>query len=101
MRKNQNYLRKQFYNYSLVLLVSLTVIMIFSMGLLYREQYLQNIEVQSQLAFNVQNQIDSSLKEMDKIINGLLFNKSFVQSMKETNIVNDVNSFCLTLGKRA
>ena len=85
MRKNQNYLRKQFYNYSLVLLVSLTVIMIFAMGLLYREQYLQNIEVQSQLAFNVQNQIDSSLKEMDKIINGLLFNKSFVQSMKETN----------------
>ncbi len=85
MRKNQNYLKKQFYNYSLVVLLSLTVIIVFAMAVLYREQYLQNIEVQSQLSVNVQNQIDSSLKEMDKIINGLLFNKSFVQAMKETS----------------
>lgn len=83
MSKNQNYLKKQFYNYSLVLLLSLTVIIIFAMAVLYREQYQQNIEVQSQLSASVQNQIDSSLKEMDKIINGLLFNKSFVRSMKE------------------
>lgn len=83
MSKTQNYLKKQFYNYSLVLLLSLTVIIIFAMAILYREQYRQNIEVQSQLSASVQNQIDSSLKEMDKIINGLLFNKSFVQSMKE------------------
>ena len=85
MGKEQNYLKKQFYNYSFVLLLSLTVIILFAMITLYRAQYLQNIEVQAQLSLNVQSQLDGSLKEMDKIINGLLFNKSFVRSMKETN----------------
>ena len=83
--RDQNYLKKQFYNYSFVLLLTLTMIFIFAMVLLYREQYVKNIEVQSQLSASVQNQIDASLMEMDKIINGLLFNKSFVQFMKETN----------------
>lgn len=83
--KNQSYLKKQFYNYSFILLFSLTVIFIFAMLILYREQYRKNIEIQEQLSSNVQNQIDSSLMGMDKIINGLLFNKSFVQAMKKTN----------------
>lgn len=85
MGKNQNYLKKQFYNYSFVLLLSLTVIFIFALLVLYREQYQKNMEVQAQLSANVQNQINSSLMEMDKLINGLLFNKSFIKIMKETN----------------
>lgn len=85
MDKNQNYLKKQFYNYSFVLLLSLTVIFIFATLVLYREQYNKNLEVQAQLSANVQSQIDSSLMEMDKLINGLLFNKSFVKVMKNTN----------------
>lgn len=85
MGKDQNYLKKQFYNYSFVLLLSLTVIFISAIVVIYREQYKSNMEVQSQLSANVQEQIDSSLKEMDKLINGLLFNKSFIKIMKETN----------------
>lgn len=85
MDKNQNYLKKQFYNYSFVLLLSLTVIFIFAMIVLYKDQYQKNLEIQAQLSANVQNQIDSSLLEMDKLINGLLFNKSFVRVMKNTN----------------
>lgn len=85
MDKNQNYLKKQFYNYSFVLLLSLTVIFIFATLVLYREQYNKNLEVQAQLSANVQSRIDSSLMEMDKLINGLLFNKSFVKVMKNTN----------------
>lgn len=85
MGKNQNYLKKQYYNYSFVLLLSLTIIFIFAILILYREQYHKNIEVQAQLSASVENQIDSSLMEMDKLINGLLFNKSFIKVMKETN----------------
>lgn len=85
MGKNQNYLKKQYYNYSFVLLLSLTMIFIFALIVLYREQYQKNIEVQAQLSANVQDQIDSSLMQMDKLINGLLFNKSFIKVMKETN----------------
>lgn len=83
--KNQNYLKKQFYNYSFVLLLSLTGIFLFVLGLVYREQYSKHIDIQAQLSANVQDQIDSSLMEMDKIINGLLFNKTFVRDMKQTN----------------
>ncbi len=85
MSKNQNYLKKLFLNYSTVLLLLLTVVFVIAMAALYREQYQKNVEVQSQLFSNVQNQIDSSLMEMDKLINGLLFNKSFMKIMKETN----------------
>lgn len=85
MDKNQNYLKKLFLNYSFVLLLFLTIIFIFAMIILYREQYQQNVEVQAQLSSSVQNQIDSSLMAMDKLINGLLFNKSFIKIMKETN----------------
>lgn len=85
MRKTQNYLKTLFLNYSVVLLLFLTVFFLFAMLILYREQYQKHVEVQAQLSHNVQNQIDSSLMEMDKLLNGLLFNKSFVKIMKETN----------------
>ena len=85
MRKTQNYLKTLFLNYSVVLLLFLTVFFIFAMVIMYREQYRKHAEIQTQLSYSVQNQIDSSLMEMDKLLNGLLFNKSFVKIMKDTN----------------
>lgn len=85
MRKTQNYLKTLFLNYSVVLLLFLTAFFAFAMLITYRQQYQKHVEVQTQLSHNVKNQIDSSLMEMDKLLNGLLFNKSFVKIMKETN----------------
>lgn len=85
MKRDQNYLKKLFTTYSAVLLVILTAVFIMALLLLYQEQYRRNTEIQLQLSSNVQEQIDSSLKEMDRIINGLLFNKSFLQIMKDSH----------------
>lgn len=85
MSKNQNYLKKLFLNYALVPLTLLTVIFLFATIFIYRQQYQENIDIRTQFSHNVQEQLDSSLMEMDRLINGLLFNKSFMQIMKNTN----------------
>lgn len=85
MNKNQNYLKKLFLNYSVVPLILLTVIFLAVMLLIHNGQYQDQLDVQAQFADNIQKQLDSSHRKMDRIINGLLFNKSFMQIMKNTN----------------
>lgn len=85
MSKNQNYIKKLFLNYSFVPLILLTVIFLTVLLFLYREQYQEYVDVRTQFASNVEDQLDSSLQEMDRIANGLLFNKSFMQIMKDTD----------------
>ena len=85
MKRDQNFLKKLFTTYSAVLLAILTAVFIAALLLLYQEQYRRNTEVQMQLSANVQEQVDSTLKEMDRILNGLLFNKTFLQIMKESS----------------
>ncbi len=84
MKKDQNYIKKLFLTYSATLLLILTVFFAISLLFLYREQYHRNIQIQSQLSLKVQEQTEASLKEMDRIINGLLFNKSFMKIMKSS-----------------
>lgn len=85
MKKDQNYIKKLFMTYSVTLLLILTVFFAVSLLVLYREQYHRSIQIQAQLSLKVQEQTDASLKEMDRIINGLLFNKSFMKIMEDTN----------------
>lgn len=85
MKRDQNFLKKLFTTYSAVLLAVLTAVFLAALLLLYQEQYRRSTEIQLQLSSNVQEQVDSTLKEMDRIINGLLFNKSFLQIMKDSS----------------
>lgn len=92
MKKDQNYIKKLFITYSTTLILILAVFFAVSLLVLYREQYRRNIQIQSQLSANVQEQTDASLKEMDRIINGLLFNKSFMKIMKDSDpVTNHMN----------
>lgn len=84
MKKDQHYLKKLFLTYSSILLLILTVIFLAAMLFLYGEQYRKHTQVQVQLTDSVQKQVDSSLQEMDRIINGLLFNKTFIGVMKNS-----------------
>lgn len=80
--KKHKYLNTLFLTYSAALLLALTVLFFVMLAFTYREQYKKNVEVQQQLASKTQEQLDTSLKEMDRVINGLLFNKSFMSIMK-------------------
>lgn len=90
IKKDQNYIKKLFQTYSATLLLILTVFFAISLLILYREQYRRNIQIQSQLSLKVQEQTEASLKEMDRIINGLLFDKSFMKIMKSSDTSADL-----------
>lgn len=83
--KKHKYLNTLFLTYSAALLLALTLLFLIMLGFTYREQYKKNIEVQQQLASQTQEQLDTSIQEMDRIINGLLFNKSFMNIMKASD----------------
>lgn len=80
--KKHKYLNTLFLTYSAALLLALTLLFLVMLTFTYREQYKKNMEVQKQLADKTSEQLDTSLQEMDRIINGLLFNKSFMNIMK-------------------
>lgn len=84
MKKKHKYFNQLFFTYSAAFLLFLTLLFIAVLGLLYREQYARNVEVHCQLVSQIQSQLDSSLEGMDRIINGLLFNKSFMEVMSDS-----------------
>lgn len=83
MSKHHNYFNRLFLNYSSALLAALTILFLIMLCFTYREQYLRNVEIQEQLVSKTQSQLDSSLISMDRIINGLLFNKSFMNIIRD------------------
>lgn len=83
MKKTQKYPRKLFITYSFVCLAALFLFFLVTLFLFYKQQYEKSVENQSQLAAKTSEQIDVSLQNMDRIVNGLLFNKSFIQLIKD------------------
>ena len=104
LKKKHKYFNQLFFTYSAAFLLFLTLIFGIALGLIYREQYSRNIEIREQLVSQIQSQLDSSLEKMDRIINGLLFNHSFMEIMADSGNIsssplyyNEMLNYFLTL----
>ena len=103
-KKKHKYFNQLFFTYSAAFLLFLTLVFGVALSFIYREQYSRNVEIHSQLVSQVQSQLDSSLEKMDRIVNGLLFNRSFMEIMADSGNVsnsplyyNEVLNYFLTL----
>lgn len=85
MKRPRNYTSKLFLAYSTAILLVLLLLFSFVLFFLFREQYSRSTDTQSELVFKIQEQTDASLQGMDRIINGLLFNRDFVDIMQSEN----------------
>lgn len=81
--KKHNFLQKLFWNYSAAVLGILFFLFAVLMLIIYTSQYQKNLDTQQQLVQKTEEQIDASLQSMDRIINGLIFNKTFKEIMRD------------------
>ena len=103
-KKKHKYFNQLFFTYSTAFLLFLTLVFGIALGFIYREQYSRNVEIRGQLVSQIQSQLDSSLEGMDRIINGLLFSRSFMEIMADSGntsssplYYNEVLNYFLTL----
>ena len=83
MKKRRNFSRRLFFAYSTALLAVLLLLFTFVGLFIFREQYQRSVEAQVQLMDKTAEQLDSSLRELDRIVNGLLFDKDFLAVMED------------------
>ncbi len=83
LKKKRSYTQKLFWAYSCAVLVILALLFGMLAVILYSEQYKKNLETQMQLVSKTEQQLDASLKAMDRIINGLLFNPNFMSIVQD------------------
>ena len=93
MKKIRKYPQKLFLAYSAVFLAVLFFIFSATLTILYREQYAFNVDTQAQLVSKTEEQIDASLQSMDRIVNGLLFNKSFMSIIKDPDFASHYTDY--------
>ena len=103
-KKKHKYFNQLFFTYSTAFRLFLTLVFGIALGFIYREQYSRNVEIRGQLVSQIQSQLDSSLEGMDRIINGLLFSRSFMEIMADSAntsssplYYNEVLNYFLTL----
>lgn len=83
-RKGKKYFNQLFVTYSVAFLLFFSLLFVTVLGGIYREQYSRNVDVQHQLISKIQSKLDSSLSGMDRILTGLLFNRSFIDMMADS-----------------
>ena len=93
MRKQKKFTQKLFLVYSVFFLTVLFIIFISALMIIYQEQYKRVLDTQLQLVTKTENQIDESLQSMDRIVNGLLFDKNFMEIIKDENAVQHYTDY--------
>lgn len=88
MKKSRKYSQKLFLVYACIYLAVLLLIFGAALFIFYRQQYTKAMENQKQLVSEISDQLDSSLQNMDRIANGLLFNETFLSLMKDPDIAS-------------
>ncbi len=95
MPKKRNFTRRLFLTYSSVILALLLVLFAGVFWIVYNDGVRKEISAQQEFILKTQQQIDTSLQNMDRIANGLLYNESFMQIMRngrsETTYTRDNN----------
>ena len=81
MKKERDFTRRLIITYSSVMLVLVVIIFSVVFLLFYDSAVQKEINAQQEFILKTQQQIDTSLKSMDHIINGLLYNKAFNRIM--------------------
>lgn len=86
MKKARKYPQKLFLSYSAFFLTVLLLIFVVTLTITYREQYHKVLDSQLQLVSKTEDQVNESLQSMDRIVNGLLFNQSFMTIIKDKQV---------------
>lgn len=93
MRKEYQFKQRLFLAYSLVMLILLLILFVGIFFTVYRDKTEKEIGAQQEVVSKTQQQIDTSLQNMDRVISGLLYNKSFMRIMKDDNIASSYNKY--------
>lgn len=86
MKKTRKYSQKLFLVYACIYLAALLIIFGAALSVFYRQQYTKALDNQLQLVSEISEQLDVSLQNMDRIANGLLFNETFIDLMKDPDM---------------
>lgn len=86
MKQGRKFSQQLFRAYSGLIFMLLLMLSIGILLVVYNDQIRKEINAQQEFVQKTQQQVDMSLQNMDRIVNGLLFNKSFMQTMKTENM---------------
>lgn len=86
MKQGRKFSQQLFRAYSVLITILLLMLFIGIFLVVYNDQIRQEINAQQEFVQKTQQQVDMSLQNMDRIVNGLLYNKDFMQIMKTENM---------------
>lgn len=93
MKRGKNFTQRLFLTYSIVILALLLILFAGVFFMVYSDREQKEINAQQELVSKTQQQIDMSLQNMDRIVNGLLYNKSFMQIMRDNDIASSYTRY--------
>jgi sensor histidine kinase YesM len=93
MKQGRKFSQQLFRAYSGLIFMLLLMLFIGILLVVYNDQIRKEINTQQEFVQKTQQQVDMSLQNMDRIVNGLLFNKSFMQIMKTENMVSSYTKY--------
>ncbi len=88
MKQERKFSQQLFRAYSGLIFMLLLILFIGIFLVVNNDQIRKAINAQQEFVLKTQQQVDTSLQNMDRIVSGLLFNKSFMQIMKAENLVS-------------
>lgn len=86
MKRGSKFSQQLFRAYSVLISLLLLMLFIGIFLVVYNDQIRKEISAQQEFVRKTQQQVDMSIQNMDRIVNGLLFNKDFMQIMKTENM---------------
>lgn len=87
MKREHQFKQRLFWAYSLVIVILLLIIFAGIFFMVYRDKVEKEVGAQQEFVSKTQQQIDTSLQNMDRMISGLLYNKSFMRIMRDEDIL--------------
>jgi sensor histidine kinase YesM len=93
MKQGRKFSQQLFRAYSVLISILLLMLFIGIFLVVYNDQIRKEINAQQEFVQKTQQQVDMSLQNMDRIVNGLLYNKSFMQIMKTENMASSYTKY--------
>ena len=93
MKKELRFSQQIFRAYSWLIFILLLVLFIIVFLIMYSNQIDSEISAQQEFVLKTEQQIDTSLQNMDRIVNGLLYNKAFMQIIKSEKLEDSYTKY--------
>ncbi|MDR1664844.1 MAG: hypothetical protein LBR83_08005 [Clostridiales bacterium] len=81
MKREHHFTRRLFIAYSSVVFILVLILFIGVFSIVFHDAVQKEVGAQQEFVLKTQQQIDTSLQNMDRIVNGLLYNRTFTRIM--------------------